>query len=80
MCLWGMRGQRRPRSDCADAQSDQGLRCPLPDLVNTIECINREQRPEKDLAHAQGDVNPHFLRMLEGTFSLDTAYVWKVRN
>ena len=24
-----MCGQRRPRSDCADAQSDQGLHCPL---------------------------------------------------
>ena len=23
-----VRGQRRPRSDCADAQSDLGLRCP----------------------------------------------------
>ena len=29
MCLRGMLGQRRPRSDCASAQSDQGLRCPL---------------------------------------------------
>ena len=25
----GICGQRRPRSDCASAQSDQGLRCPL---------------------------------------------------
>ena len=30
----GICGQRRPRSDCASAQSDQGLRCPL------IECID----------------------------------------
>ena len=34
----GMRGQRWPRSDCADEQSDQGPRCPFPELLDTI-CI-----------------------------------------
>ena len=29
MCLRGICGQRMPRSACAFAQSDQGLRCPL---------------------------------------------------
>ena len=41
----GICGQRRPRSDCASAQSDQGLRCPLTDSLNTTECMNAEQRP-----------------------------------
>ena len=33
-------GQRRPRSACASAQSDQDLRCPLTESLDTIECIN----------------------------------------
>ena len=39
----GMCGQRRPRSACADAQSDQGLRCPQTELLGTIECLNGQQ-------------------------------------
>ena len=33
-------GQRRPRSVCAPAQSDQGLRCPSPKSLDTSERIN----------------------------------------
>ena len=29
--------QRRPRSDCASAQSDQGLHCPLMESLVTVE-------------------------------------------
>ena len=29
--------------------------------------------PDEKLSHAQDDVNPHNLRMLEGTSSLDTG-------
>ena len=29
--------------------------------------------PGQDFAQVQDDVNPHILRMLEGTFSLDAA-------
>ena len=32
-------GQRRPRSACASAQSDQDLRCSLTETLDTIECI-----------------------------------------
>ena len=39
-----MCGQQRPRSDCASAQSDQGLHCPLTESLDTTECMNREQR------------------------------------
>ena len=31
--------------------------------------------PGWDWAHAQDDVNPHILRMDEGTFSLDVALI-----
>ena len=30
----GKCGQRRPRSDCASAQADQGLHCPLTESMN----------------------------------------------
>ena len=48
-----MCGQRRPRSDCANAQTDHGLRCPLTEVADTIECINGEQMPGHDFAHAR---------------------------
>ena len=35
--------------------------------------INGEQFPGWDLTHAEDDVNPHILRLLEGTFWLDVA-------
>ena len=35
--LRGMCEQRRPRSDCAYAQSDLGLRCPLIRTLDTVE-------------------------------------------
>ena len=41
----GIRVQREPRSDCADAQSDQGLRCPQIESFDTVDCINGEQLP-----------------------------------
>ena len=37
--------QRKPRSACAFAQSDQGLHYPLTESLNTIECMNGGQRP-----------------------------------
>ena len=40
--IWG----QRPRSDCADVQSDQGLYCPLTESLDTTECMNVKQTPE----------------------------------
>ena len=60
--------QPRPRSACAYLQSDQGLHCLLTVSLDTVECINGEQRSGCDLAHVQDDVNLHILGMLEGTF------------
>ena len=42
-------------------------------IIDTMECINGEQRPGWDLAHAQDDMNLHILRMLKGSFSLGEA-------
>ena len=39
----GICGQRRPRSACANAQSDQGLRRLLTESLDTIEYMNGEQ-------------------------------------
>ena len=36
----GICGQRRHRSDCACALSDQGLRCPLTEAPDTVGYIN----------------------------------------
>ena len=68
-------GQRRPRSACASAQSDQGLHCPLTESLDTAECMNGKQRPGWYFAHAQDDQNLRIYRMFGGTFSLDTALV-----
>ena len=56
----GTWGQRRPRSACTES-------------LAAIESNNGEQRLEWNLAHAQDDVKPHILRMLEGTLLLDSA-------
>ena len=64
--------QRWPRSDPAFAQ----LSVPLLSaarIMDTIECVDREQRPEWDRGHVQGDVNLHILHLREGIFSLDSA-------
>ena len=66
--VFGHMRQLRPRSDCASAQSDQGLRCPQTESLDTTECFNREQMPRRDFVHVQDGVNPHVLRMFEGTF------------
>ena len=46
----GICGQRRPRSACAYAQSDQGLRSPQTEALDTkknifSECFDKEQMP-----------------------------------
>ena len=48
----GICGQRRPRSGCTSAQSDQGLRRPFTESLDTFECINGEKMPGSDIAHA----------------------------
>ena len=48
----GICGQRRLRSDCASAQSDQGFRCSLTELLDSVEYINGGQMPRRDFAHA----------------------------
>ena len=70
----GKCGQRRPRSACASAQSDQGLHCPLTESWDTIKCFNGDQMSGWDFAYMytymQDDVNPHIMRMFHGIFRL----------
>ena len=56
----GICGQRKPRSACASAQSDQGLHCPLTESLDTTECMNGEQGTGWYFAHAQDDLSAHF--------------------
>ena len=42
--------------------------------INWIEYFNGEQMPGRDFAHVQDDFNPHILRTLEDTFSLEAAH------
>ena len=56
--------QRRPRLACTSAQSDQGFGCPLSELLDTIECMNGEQRPGWYMAHALDDWNPQMSPMI----------------
>ena len=62
----GICGQRRPRSVSVSMQSDQpiqGLRCPLTESLDTIECINEEQMPGCDFAHVRDEPESvHFQR------------------
>ena len=51
-----------------NAQSDQGLHCPLTEALHTTECMNGEQMPIWNFPHAQHDLNLLILHMLEGTF------------
>ena len=72
-CVFGICEQRRPRSACASTQSEQGLHSPLTESFDTIECVSGKQMHGLDFTHVKDDVNPHILRMFEGTFSFDLA-------
>ena len=47
--------------------------CPLTESLDTIECVNREQVPGWDVAHARDETESVHLRRFEDTFSLDAA-------
>ena len=58
-----------PDQSAQSAQTDPGLRCPLPELLNLVERIDEQRRSRSDLAGAQADLAPmwqfgHFLAML----------------
>ena len=71
----GRCGQRRARSACASAQSDQGLRCPLTESLDTIERINGEQMSRWDLRRRGMNLIMCILLMLENIFSLGAAHI-----
>ena len=56
------------------AQSNQGIPCPFTESVDTIECINDEQKPGRYLVHVQDDLNMRIFSLLESTFLLGSAH------
>ena len=56
-------GQRRPRSACAFAQADQGLRCPLTESMDTIIYFDEQKMSRTDDTDAQADRCHHCLLM-----------------
>ena len=69
----GICGQRRSRSVCASAQSDQGFYYPLTESLDTAESMNGENIPVKTLGIRKIICLFGFLRMFEGTFFLDAT-------
>ena len=65
--------QRRPRSACVSAQSDQGLHCLLTESLDTTEYEWRA-RAAWYFTHAQDD-NLRILYISEGTYSLGAAQI-----
>ena len=58
----------------APVQSDQGLQCPLTEILDTSKCMNGEQMLEWYFAHTQVDLNLHIFGMFQGTFSFDVGH------
>ena len=56
----GICEQRRPRSACTSVQSDQGLLVLQPESLDTIECINVEQKPWRSCLYARWRESAHF--------------------
>ena len=58
--VFGICGQRRSRSECAFAQSDQDLRCPLKESFDSIN-VSVESKCLNETAHARDESEPvHF--------------------
>ena len=70
----GICEQRRPRSACASAQSDQGLRFPLTEWLVTIKCISGKQMPGWDCACADKTETPHFVHVRRHLFAWRDPY------
>ena len=64
-----------PWSDCAPAQSDQGLCSPLTEPLFSDECINGWWSPGWDCAHAQDWLNLRISHKLKDTFSLVASHI-----
>ena len=60
MCLRGICGERRPRSDCASAQSDQDLRCPLSESFIKLNTSGRTQPRKPDYSIGRDLIKPSF--------------------
>ena len=66
----GICEQRRPRSACASAQSDQGLHCPLTESLDIAEYMNGDQGPDETLRMRRMNLNLCVFRLFVDTFCL----------
>ena len=73
----GICGQRRPRSACASAQSDQDFHPPFTEALDVMyeRMYEWGTKVRWYNAHAQDDLNLCVMRMFKGTFSLDVAQI-----
>ena len=75
--VWSAKAQISLR----DAQSDQGLRCPLTYSFDIIECINGEQMPGWDFAHARDESESvHFAHVWRHRFAWRGPYIKMLLN
>ena len=56
-------GQRRPRSACANAQADQGLRCPLTESVDTVVYVDELRLLKAYCTDAHADLDVCYSHM-----------------
>ena len=73
--VFGLCDSEGPDQHAAFPQSDKGLQCPQTESLDTVECFSGEKMPGWNFAGVWDGVNLHILRVLEGTFLLDAAYL-----
>ena len=75
MIYSGMCGQWKPWSDCAFAQSDLGLRCPLKVLLRSVEYNDMLKSLLSDYMGLLADLYLYGSTCLKDSFYHDTAQI-----
>ena len=73
----GICGWRRPRSDCASAQSDQDFHCLLTESLDTTECMNEEQSPGCTGLSESAHVQRHFFSWCSRNVGCEWLYMYR---
>ena len=69
-------GQRRPRSACAFAQADLGLRCPLKESMDAVVCVEEQRTSSSDCTDAHAHLDFCSTHMTEGPFSYGAHHTY----
>ena len=67
-------GQRRPRSACAFAQADQGLRFPLIESMNSVVYVDKRRMLRLDCMNTHANLGP----VVQSIVSLKSLLVVKI--